>query len=67
MAEWHIDPVYIGENWPKELLDLMIEKMAERKNREHDTIQNRGRSEEVITDHQLFARLGVQVEKAGEN
>ena len=33
MAEWHLSPEYIMNNWTDELLDLMIEKLTERKNR----------------------------------
>jgi len=33
MAEWHVTPDYIINNWSDELLDLMIEKLTERKNR----------------------------------
>ncbi len=31
MAEWHITPEYIINNWTDEKLALMIEKLAERK------------------------------------
>lgn len=31
MSEWHLPPDYIVSNWTDELLDLMIEKMVERK------------------------------------
>lgn len=31
MAEWHLPPDYIVDNWTDELLELMIEKMVERK------------------------------------
>ena len=34
MTEWHVTPDYIVNNWTDELLDLMIEKLAERKKRE---------------------------------
>jgi len=34
MAEWHITPDYIMNNWTEELLDLMIEKLVERKKRD---------------------------------
>ncbi len=34
MAEWHITPEYIINNWTDEKLTLMIEKLAERKKRE---------------------------------
>lgn len=34
MAEWHITPDYIVNNWTDELLNLMVDKMVERKKRE---------------------------------
>jgi len=34
MSEWHITPDYIVNNWTDELFDLMLEKLAERKQRE---------------------------------
>ena len=34
MAEWHQPPDYIVNNWTDELLDLMVEKLVERKARE---------------------------------
>ena len=34
MAEWHITPDYILNNWTDEQLDLYIEKLVERKKRE---------------------------------
>ena len=30
MAEWHVTPDYIINNWTEELLNLMLEKRAER-------------------------------------
>ena len=38
MAEWHLPPDYIINNWTDELLDLMVEKLVERKERETDTM-----------------------------
>ena len=32
--EWHLDPVYILDNWTEELLYLMVSKMADRHDRE---------------------------------
>lgn len=34
MSEWHVTPDYIVNNWTDELLDLMIEKLVERRKRE---------------------------------
>lgn len=40
MAEWHVPPDYIVNNWTDELLDLMIEKLTERKQRERQAIRS---------------------------
>ena len=34
LVEWRLDPVYIVNNWTDELLNLMVEKLTERKERE---------------------------------
>lgn len=34
MAEWHLAPEYIIDNWSDEKLSLMVEKLTERKHRE---------------------------------
>jgi len=34
MAEWHVTPDYIVNNWTEELLELMVKKLVERKHRE---------------------------------
>ena len=41
MSEWHQPPDYIINNWTDELLDLMIEKLVERKEREVDAIKGK--------------------------
>lgn len=40
MAEWHVPPDYIVNNWTDELLDLMAEKLAERREREREVAQS---------------------------
>jgi len=52
MVEWHLPPDYIIDNWTDEKLDLMVEKLVERKRRELDAV--RGYS----TDAKLFANAG---------
>ncbi len=42
MAEWHITPDYILCNWTDELLDLMVEKLLERKQKQADSINESG-------------------------
>ncbi len=39
MAEWHVTPDYIVNNWTDELLNLMTEKLEERKKRENDAVR----------------------------
>lgn len=39
--EWRLDPVYIVNNWTDELLNLMVEKLSERKERELDAMNGR--------------------------
>lgn len=42
MAEWHLPPDYIVNNWTEELLNLMVEKLTERKQRETKAIEKSG-------------------------
>ena len=65
MAEWHQPPDHIVNNWTDELLNLMISKLVERKERENAAMsQTRnvvGKSREtdrVVSDTALFAQLG---------
>ncbi len=39
MTEWRLTPEYILSNWTDEELNLMVEKMAERKQRERAMIE----------------------------
>ena len=56
MAEWHLPPDYIINNWTDELLDLMTEKLAERKKREVQPVTNGG--DPKVSDTTLFSRAG---------
>jgi hypothetical protein len=65
MAEWHITPDYIIENWTDELLALMVDKLSERKEREVDAIKGRRTSgvsvqssTQWVSDKELFAQAG---------
>lgn len=51
MSEWHITPDYIVNNWTDELLLLMTEKLAERKERELDAAKGK-----KVSDTTLFSR-----------
>ena len=68
LSEWHITPDYIVNNWTDELLALMVDKLSERKQREIDAMKgsstpNRYAGKEVISDTELFARMGIKVKK----
>ena len=58
MIEWHLAPEYIINNWTDEKLDLMLEKLTERKKREREaTRSSRGDSGgHTIPASMLFAQ-----------
>ncbi len=74
LAEWHLPPDHIVNNWTDELLNLMITKLVERKNRESEAISSRGSgvvsgdTDRVVSDKELFAQLGnkLKVVKRGD-
>jgi len=61
MAEWHVTPDYIVNNWTDELLDLMVEKLAERKIQPPQGDSGRYK----VPDSVLFARASnlIKVER----
>ena len=69
MSEWHVTPDYIVNNWTDELLNLMVEKMVERKKQ---ALEARGSplkpTDSVVSDKTLFAQLGkkIKVVKSGD-
>jgi len=58
MSEWHVTPDYIVNNWTDELLDLMMAKLVERKQREVQAMQSasEGRSsgENMVSEDMFF-------------
>jgi len=58
LVEWHLDPVYIINNWTYELFDLMVTKLAERKQREIDAAKGKGKN--VVSEEQLFRMPGIK-------
>lgn len=62
MAEWHLPPDYIVNNWTDELLDLMVEKLVERKQREVQAIRPASLPGDsgghMVPDSMLFAHAG---------
>ena len=51
MVEWHVPPDYIVNNWTDELLNLLTEKLVERKGKERT-----GTSKHKDSEETLFAR-----------
>jgi len=49
MSEWHLPPDYIVNNWTDELLNLMVEKLIDRKKKEIDAIKGRDNAVSVET------------------
>ncbi len=41
LAEWHLPPEYILDNWTEEELNLMVGKFADRRKRENDAMSGR--------------------------
>lgn len=56
MAEWHITPEYIFNNWTDEKLDLMVSKLAERKQQVTRPESSVSSGIPKISDTLLFAR-----------
>ena len=54
MSEWHVTPDYIVNNWTDELLDLMTEKLVERKQKEAQALK--GTSSPVASVEELEAK-----------
>jgi len=59
LSEWHLSPDYIINNWTDELLNLMIEKLAERKGPKEDT---KDKPDTKVSDTALFHAMGDNVE-----
>jgi len=56
MAEWHVTPDYIVNNWTNELLDLMVKKLNERWERQSQARKNPRESgeEREFTEQPFF-------------
>ena len=59
MAEWHVPPDHIAENWSDELFSLMVKKLTERRERERKAIEG---TEGLISSDELIKRMGSSVE-----
>ncbi len=66
MVEWHLSPDYIVNNWTDELLDLMMQKLIERKDRETEAIQGDSGKTEEFAETPYFGDTGfIKVVKNG--
>ena len=54
MAEWHVTPDYIVNNWTDELFNLMVDKYVERRQQETQATPETG--EQKVSDKMLFAQ-----------
>ena len=61
MAEWHVPPDHIAENWSDELFSLMVKKLTERRERERKAIEG-PEKEGLISSDELIKRMGSSVE-----
>lgn len=62
MAEWHITPDYILNNWSDELFNLMLRKLNERKQRESESYDGSGEDKgEVVSEEVFLAKAGHMV------
>ncbi len=53
MAEWHITPEYIFDNWTDEMLGLMCRKLCDRKEREAKAWKGEGK----VSEDELFSKM----------
>lgn len=72
LAEWHLPPDYIADNWTDEMLQLMLGKLVERKERLNEALSRVSQgldtegSDRVVSDAALFNMLGLKVERHGD-
>ena len=61
LCEYGLDPPAIDRRWTDELFLLMLEKMADRKRREAESLDpNRPKR---VSDKNLFSMMGIETEK----
>jgi len=61
LSEWHVTPDYIENHWTDEELNLMIESLVKRKEREKEVISGNGSDKQIVSDKELFRQLGNKV------
>lgn len=62
MAEWSVTPDYIVDNWPDDLFNLMVEKLAERRRRKVEAVPPGDLGGYRAPDSVLFARAKNMIE-----
>jgi len=63
MAEWHVTPDYICNNWTDEQLELYVEKLIERKERESNAVKgNQTPNSHSVSPETLAARSRGMIE-----
>ncbi len=61
MSEWHVTPDYIVNNWTDELLNLMVEKLVERKKQEQPESTPRSRGTVSAEELSLLSNNMIKV------
>ena len=56
MAEWHVPPDYIVNNWTEEQLNLYVEKLVERKERETSAVRSPAPVKQSESEELFFAK-----------
>jgi len=56
LSEWHLAPEYIFANWTDEEFSLMCEKLSDRKKREAEAWNGKGKKKPTVSDEQLFSQ-----------
>lgn len=64
LAEWHIDPIVISDTWTDEMLQLMLEKLVDRKERLNRTLSEGDSAGDEVPDETFFSQLGSRVKRA---
>ena len=62
LSEWHTTPDYIINNWSSELLEVMIDKLAERKEKLNTALSGKS-PDRVVSDEVLFRQAGKKIKR----
>lgn len=63
LAEWHLDPLYIVDNWTDEMLELMVNALAKRHKMLSDAYSGKHPEPEIrrVADSALFRQMGNKI------